>query len=51
MMPYRGGDFPFTNMAVTALKLNRFLGIENVMKKLYMPFIAFIKPAWPGLQV
>jgi hypothetical protein len=42
MVPYRGGDFPFTYMAVTALKLNRFLGIESVMKNLDMPLISFI---------
>ena len=51
MVPYRGGDFPFAYIAVTALKLNRFLGIEHIMKNLYMPLITLIKPTWPGLQV
>jgi hypothetical protein len=42
MVPYRGGDFLFTYMAVAALKLDRFLCIKNVMKDLYMTFITFI---------
>jgi hypothetical protein len=42
MVPYRGGDSPFTYMAVAALKLNRFLGIENVVENLNMPFISFV---------
>jgi hypothetical protein len=51
MVPYRGGDFLFTHIACSALKLHRFLGIEHIMKNLYMPFITLVKPAWPGLQV
>jgi hypothetical protein len=42
MVPYRGGDLLFTYMAVATLKLNRFLGIEDIVKNLYMPLISFI---------
>jgi hypothetical protein len=51
MVPYRGGDFPFTYMAVTALKLTRFFSIEYIMENLDMSLVPFIKPTWPGLQV
>ena len=51
MVPYRGGDFPFTYMAATALKLTCFFSIEYIMENLDMSFVPFIKPTWPGLYV
>jgi hypothetical protein len=50
MVPNRVSNLPFAQVTNAALTLYRFFGIKYIMKNLNMFFVAFVKPARPGLQ-